>query len=414
MSAPAGHSRPAAATREPLDVHVAPSPGHVCQVRIRFTLGALSTQAALLVADRLCDPIGRVDGEPLAQCLESLGADLRADVDVDHLTLIGSVLADRLEPFLELLVRVLDRRRPEPDWLSAAVLRRLGQTSDALRRAPDLHALVSLNAHAYGSHPYGRSHPSRDDFLSLTPADLEEFWASVLTRTNATIVISGPGSEQVVRAMTESAFSAWTAHGTPLSIPPVRAVTRGIAQVTVRHSPALSPVRLLWRVPGRSDADYPALRLGVVALAGGQSSRAVRSLRARAALAYRVSGSLVHPRAGSVLLLSADVRPGSEEEAVALLLQEVAALGREELSPMEVDRAVSLVVGSHERKLDSAAGRAESLLGLASAGVDPRWEQAHLAAVAEVSAADVRRVMAARVDAAAVCGVVVRGEGTAP
>lgn len=94
-------------------------------------------------------------------------------------------------------------------------------------------------------------------------------------------------------------------------------------------------------------------------------------------------------------------------EAVRLVREEMARLGREPVPPAELDRAKSYLIGSFPLRLDTSGKLAGFLGAVEESGLGLDYPDRYKERIARVTAADLQRVAAKYLDPAAFSSVMV-------
>ncbi len=249
----------------------------------------------------------------------------------------------------------------------------------------------------YLVHPYRRpSIGSIEDLEAATLADVAAFHATHYRPDNATLVVAGDFDPQQLDAWVDKYFAA---------VPrPAAAVPRVTASEPAWTSDrrialtgpqvALPAVALVWLAPPLTSPDAAALRIAAALLGGGESSRLNQSLVYRRQLAAQ-AGFNADLRAGPGLLIASAVAAGGKPlaELEAGLLAEVLRLTRQPVPAAELSKVKTqlltdtLLTRQTPEGLGAAVAEAAVLEGGAA------QVNTGLAALLEVSAADVQRVL---------------------
>ncbi|HEX7786660.1 MAG TPA: pitrilysin family protein, partial [Methylomirabilota bacterium] len=202
-------------------------------------------------------------------------------------------------------------------------------------------------------------------------------------------------------------LAAWTSPGGALPAIPrpaapvtaeTRTVTRDLSQTTV----------LLGRPSIRQDdPDYFPLAVAAYVLGGGSASRLYLKVREERGLAYSVYASVQPGRYGSSCVVSLQTRNDSVAQAVQLVREELARIGREPVTAAELDSAKSYLIGSFPLRLDTSGKVARFVGALEEAGLGLDYPERYKERIGQVTAADVQRVAARYLDPATFDSVMV-------
>lgn len=253
-----------------------------------------------------------------------------------------------------------------------------------------------LFENAFQTHPYARSGIGTvGDLDAASLEDARAFHENFYRPDNATLIVSGNFDPALLDAWIDE-------HLAPLANPD-RPILRFDAQVTPRTAPAsvtaygpnvpLPALVYSWQRPAADHPDSAALEVLQQILSGGQSSRLYRSLVYDRQLTPGASAINFALEDAGLFAVFAVLASGKEMEALdSALAAEIARLRSEPVSRAELDEAITEYVAQQLFGRETPAGRAAALgNGIVNAG-DPRWSDRMLAAVQQVTPADVQRV----------------------
>jgi zinc protease len=246
-----------------------------------------------------------------------------------------------------------------------------------------------------------QAHPYRwpvigwmSDIERIGRADCEAYFRTYYAPNNAGIYVVGDVDEHATTDAIRSAYQDIPSGPAPTPVPAGEPEQRGERRAAIRF-PSQAPALLVgWRGPEARSPDAAALDLAQVCLAVGEASRLRQRLIHGQGLAVTVSayfGWRIHP---GVFMIFVELAPGTPVAKVeAVLFAELARLAKRGPSTAELKRARALLrssvlheLGTHHG-LAHALAQAEALLG--------DWREAGRALehYAEVTVADIRRVV---------------------
>jgi zinc protease len=248
-----------------------------------------------------------------------------------------------------------------------------------------------------------RTHPYRwpilgwmKDIKAVTEAKAVAFYRRFYNPANAIVVIAGAIDEAATLDVLARSYG-----GLPASSDTPRALT------APEHAPAeevratlVRPVladRLLvgYPAPGLADPDRVAFELVNEILLGGPSSRIYRRLVIEREMASSARGDIAPTRDPGLYGIWVQLTKGhTAAEAEAIIVDEIAALGRAPIPAAELDKAKARLETEFWRELTSSHGRAEMLGQFEIACGDFRRMFARGAEYGRVSAADLRAIVA--------------------
>jgi len=262
------------------------------------------------------------------------------------------------------------------------------------RADPPHVAAASALAAAFSAHPYRRALLGTDATLgALTPDTLRAFYDRAYGAGQATLVVVGDFDARAVRARVGELFGAWRQATAPAARPSEPAQDQ--PHVVVSTADVADPeLALAWKTPGFRDDERAALQVLAAVLGQGARTRLDDELVRNRQLARTTRAFLFASRDGGLLVTSATLGAGPVEETAAVLLEEVARLGRDGPTRDELSRARTLVERQEVAQKASVDGYARRLGLYATVGGDPDLEAAHLKRVRDVDGKQVQKVAA--------------------
>jgi zinc protease len=362
---------------------------------------------ANLTADSITRGTTRRSGPELDRAIEFVGGSLEAGAGRDSAYLSLSVLKKDLPLGLDLLAEVL----LHPVFPADEVARKVSEIQAGLRRSeqnPGTVAGRALGPMIFPGHPYGR--PSAGTIESvgkLTREQVVDFYRTHYRPAGAVIVAVGDITIPEIRQALMQRLASWTSP--PGALPAIpkpsatvtaetRTITRDLSQTTV----------LLGRPSIRQDdPDYYPLSVAAYVLGGGSASRLYTRVREERGLAYSVYASVQPGRYGSSCVVSLQTRNDSVAQAVQLVRDEMARIGREPVSAAELDAAKSYLIGSFPLRLDTSGKVARFVGAVEEGGLGLDYPDRYKERIGRVTAADVQRVAARYLDPATFDSVMV-------
>lgn len=362
---------------------------------------------ANLTADMLTRGTATRTGPELDRAIEFVGGSLEGDAGRDGATLSLSVLKRDLRMGLDLLAEVL----LTPTFPEAELTRRREEIAAAIQRSEQDPGTVAARAMAlllYPGHPYSRPVAGTVESVKrLTRDQIVGFHRDNYRPDAAVIAVVGDVTRDEVRRDFLSSLGGWTAAATPRpAIPPApasppvesRVIHRDLTQATI--SLARPGIR-------QDHPDYFSLVVANYVLGGGSASRLYTKVREERGLVYSVYSSLGPGRYGASYFVGLQTRLDAVDEAVRLVKEEMVRMGRETVTPRELDLAKSYLIGSYPLRTDTSGKMAGLLVTVEDNQLGLDWPDRFKAGVSQVTAADVRRVAGLYMDPATFSSVVV-------
>jgi zinc protease len=381
-------------------------------VRVSVPGGAVHDPAdalgvANLTATLLTRGTARRTGPELDRAIEFVGGSLEAGAGSDGTTVTLSVLKKDLALGLDLLAEVLQT----PTFPADELARKVTDIQAALRRSeqsPETVASRELSRLMFPGHPYGRPASGTVESVGrLTREQVIAFYERYYRPDGAVIVAVGDVTSGEIRRELLQRLAGWRVPPVPVASIPTpaptvpaeeRKIVRDLTQTTVLLGrPAIRQV----------DPDYFPLAVATYVLGGGSASRLYTRVREERGLAYSVYSSLLPGRYGASYLVSLQTRTDGVAEAVGLVRDEMARLGREPVTPRELDLAKSYLIGSFPLRLDTSGKLARFLGAVEESGLGLDYPERYKERIGRVTAADVQRVAARYLDPATFSSVLV-------
>jgi zinc protease len=327
----------------------------------------------------------------IAEEAEGIGGGVSASGDTDNSEIRGVALARHWRRLLELLADVtlnptLSEGEIEPERRS--VLSALKSRADQ----PFQRAYDTIMGRVYGPHPYALPALGRSEVVArLDRAALLDHYRAFYRAGRVVVSVSGDVSTREVAAEIRRLFAEMPAgEGSP-PVPAAAPATAGGREL-VNHPAAQAQVMVAFLGPSIAHQDYAAVKVLQVALGGGMAGRLFTELRDRQGLAYS-TGAINPSRVdASVLVAYLGTAPANADRAEEGMLRELARLAAERVSPEELARAKSYLMGQFNLDRRTNARLAWYQAFFETAGVGYDFAGRYVKAVEKVTADDLLRV----------------------
>jgi zinc protease len=340
----------------------------------------------------------RRSGPELDRAIEFVGGSLEAGASRDSATITLSVLKKDLPLGLDLLAEVL----LQPVFPAEEVTRRISEIQAGLRRSeqdPQTVAGRAIGPLIFPGHPYGRpSSGTVESVGKLTREQVVDFYRTHYRPDGAVIVAVGDITVGEVRQALMQRLAGWTSPAATL--PPIPKPSAVVQVETRTIARDLSQTTVLLGRPSirQDDPDYFPLAVATYVLGGGSASRLYMRVREERGLAYSVYSVVQPGRYGSSSIVSLQTRNDSVAQAVQLVRDEMARIGREPVTAGELDSAKSYLIGSFPLRLDTSGKVARFLGAVEEGGLGLDYPDRYKERIGRVTAADVQRVAARYLD----------------
>ncbi|MBY0283677.1 MAG: insulinase family protein [Sphingomonas sp.] len=249
---------------------------------------------------------------------------------------------------------------------------------------------------SYTRHPYARGTiGSLDNLQSAQIDDVRAFHATYYRPDNAVLVVSGNFDAKQLDAWVDQYFAPIKRPTTP--IPRVTVVeperTKATHYVVHEANTPLPAVMISYPIPADSHPDNPALTVLNAILSQGESSRLYETLVYRDQIAQAAETYLDSKQGPGNLAVFAIMASGKKvADGEAALRREIARVRSAPVAATELAEAKNEILTSVLQSRETAEGKGRSIAAAVIIDRDPRAADRQLAALAQVTAADVQRV----------------------
>jgi zinc protease len=225
-------------------------------------------------------------------------------------------------------------------------------------------ALELLYENAFRRHPY--RWPTigwMKDIRGFTVRDCQDFYRTHYAPSNCTVVVAGDFDERKALSLVQKHYGGMSAPRTARHRKQPEEPTQRAERVLQLSAPTPTEKLLLgYHAPSFSDPDTPALVIANDVLFGGLSSRLHRLFCLDEELALSVRGSISPFIDPGLFEMWIFLREGKrKEDALALLDREIARLGSEGPTTLELDKAINQFELSFLHSMETAGGKAEQI-----------------------------------------------------
>ncbi len=277
---------------------------------------------------------GDRDARAHSEALDQLGVQRSASVRSRHLRLGATVLGDRFDDALPLLIDML--RAPALAESSFGPARDLAVGDvDALEDDPQHKVMLALKA-AHLPPPFGRSTLGRREaLLELTNAQLRAYHAAKAVPAPAIIGVAGAVAFEHVRDRLGELLGDWSGRTD-------EPTTTGEAPRGYRHIQSQSAqhhIGVAYDAPAEADDDSVLQHVATALLAGGMGARLFTEVREKRGLCYAVHASYASLRDRGMVVAYAGTTPQRAAQTLEVMTTELRRLA-DGAEPDEFDRAV--------------------------------------------------------------------------
>lgn len=347
--------------------------------------------------------------EQIDETVDALGGELSLDVGPSTTSVHAQVIRRNLEPFCDLVARVLGTPTFDADEL-ARLLRE--STAELLEARDSDRALASLafRRALFGAHPYGRAAAGRPSTLAkITREDVVAAYKARFVRKDAVVGFAGAISAAEAKALGAKLANA-VPEGTPLSITVADPAPPKGRHLRFVDKPDRTQTQIIVGGLGTwpHDEDHQALATATAVLGGTFTSRLMREIRSKRGWSYGTSARLAIERKRHAFTMSA--APGASDCApcIALELSMLEEFVKDGIDQDELTFIQNYLVRSHAFDVDTAPKRLGQVLEVELFGLPADYHSGyvdHVRAVTRESAnAAIQRRLSAKDVVIAVVG----------
>ena len=341
-------------------------------IAVKFAFeGAGSTQDAAgkegtanLMSGLLDEGAGDIKSQAFQEKLDDLGVSLSYDSSLDNFSGSFRTITDFQDDAFDLLRLSVN----EPRFDEEPVSRIRGQIETGIiasRNDPGELAGKAFSETVFAGHPYARpSEGTVDSLRAVTADDLRTFRNKVFAKDNLIVGVVGAISPEQLGRKLDIVFGPLPDKADLKTIPEIEPVTAKTVAVDL----AVPQTVIQMALPGvrRDAADFfPAYLMNHVLGGGSFTSRLYTEVREKRGLAYGAGSFLASYDHSAVLGIQTATRSDKAPETIEIIRQQLADVAENGVTPDELAKAKTYVVGSYAiRNLDSSLAIASTLVGI--------------------------------------------------
>jgi zinc protease len=345
----------------------------------------------------------------IAAAAEALGGSLDTAADWDHSSVSITVTSPKLPAGLALLAQVARH----PDFAAGELERARSQALDELHlmlSQPTRLASLAAGRAVFGGGAYGHASTGTPASLkAIARDDVQRMHAALYRPDDAVLILAGDITPAQARALASQSFGDWLRPRAPLAAAPVGMGKSQLPAVLVIDQPGAGQAGVVAAhvAPPRNDAHYYAGTVANAVLGGSYSARLNEEIRIKRGLSYGAFSALDGRRGSGLWIGQAQTKNPSAAQVVDLMLGEFSRLGQHPVSANELAARKATLIGGYGRSLETTAGLASRLEGLATYDVDLAEVGRYIERVQAVTPAQVQAYAKAHLGAASSQVVVV-------
>ncbi|MEI7532767.1 MAG: pitrilysin family protein [Verrucomicrobiae bacterium] len=293
---------------------------------------------------------------------------------------------------IDILCDIMQHANLPPDELAKEmdVIRR---EMDMCHDDPGRRASRRLFETAYTKSPYRFTIIGYPDiFNEVKPDDIRNYYTEKYAPNNVFFVVAGDVKNDEVVAQIKTAYANSKSKAMPPSVLPLEPKQTAAREIIEESAVELGHVHFAWHIPELRHVDVPVLDVLSVLLGSGRSSRLFQQVREKQGVVHHVDAWTYSPGLPGLFGISAVVDGDQFEAANKAILAEIEKIKMISVSANELQKAIKQFISATLSSRKTMEGQAQNLGGNWLAANDLNFSERYLAAVKNVTLADVQRV----------------------
>ena len=243
---------------------------------------------------------------------------------------------------------------------------------------------------------YGEQHPCgkivmEEDYHTITPEVLREFYEQHYHSGNCSIFLSGKVTDDIISRVTDIfgiPFGQYQLQMPKLSFPFAAIPEKRI--FTEREDAMQSAVKMGCTTITREHPDYPKLRVLMTLFGGYFGSRLMSNIREDKGYTYGISAGVVFYPDSGLLIVSTETDNEYVEPLIQEVYHEIDRLHQEPVSAEELRMVRNYMLGEMCRSYESPFSLSDAWIFIATSGLDDDYFSRSLLAVNEVTPMEIQ------------------------
>ena len=243
---------------------------------------------------------------------------------------------------------------------------------------------------------YGEQHPCgkivmEEDYHTITPEVLREFYERHYHSGNCSIFLSGKVTDDIISRVTDIfgiPFGQYQLQMPKLSFPFAAIPEKRI--FTEREDAMQSAVKMGCTTITREHPDYPKLRVLMTLFGGYFGSRLMSNIREDKGYTYGISAGVVFYPDSGLLIVSTETDNEYVEPLIQEVYHEIDRLHQEPVSAEELRMVRNYMLGEMCRSYESPFSLSDAWIFIATSGLKDDYFARSLQAVNEITPAEIQ------------------------
>ena len=334
----------------------------------------------------------------LAEQVDFHGAFLVPSFGYDQSSLTLFSLNKHLDRLLPLVKEILtDSVFPEKELTT--YIRNNKQKLQVSLKKNSFVARRRFNNAVFGATRYGYV-PEVADYEELRREALMHLFAEQYRPSNATLVVAGRVTDEVLRTLERLFGDEWQDKGVPAipDVPPVLQSTVGGLIVDERADALQSAIRLGYQSIQRSHQDFPGLQVLNTLLGGYFGSRLMTNIREDKGYTYNIGSGLASLKHGAFLTIASEVGVDATAATLTEIQKEIHRLRDEAVTESELALVRNYMMGSMLGSLENVFSHADKFKNVYFSGLGPDYYDYYIEVVNTITPGEIQRLANAYLD----------------
>jgi zinc protease len=343
---------------------------------------AKNVKLALIVNKLLTEGTQSKTADEISLIVDYCGASLRTDTTKEKASLSLTVLHKHVDQMLELVSEILHEASLPEEELQLYLARKT-QELHINKQKVSFVARDSFPSLLYGTdHSYGR--PSElEDYLSVTPKMLQDFYAQHYANRKPLIFVSGSVNDNLIQKL-EQFFGQNKISKHSIQEAKIFNSSSQLEHKVLFKDAVQNALRIgrLW--PNRTHQDYVGLQALVTLFGGYFGSRLMTNIREDKGYTYGIGAGVKHFKSSSFMFIGTEVKAENYMDVIREIEVEVDKLKQNKVSIEELNLVKSVMQGAFQRGFDGPFAQADRFKELIYNDLDMNYYELFLKKLKEI------------------------------